>query len=411
MKAVQFVDSIPSYVLSKSVGSFYPPIFYGPLSCLRYRDVPEPRLPGPDWVKIKVKYGGICGSDINLIRLHDSPSTSPFASFPFTMGHENVGTIVEVGENVKDFAPGDRVVADPLLPCPTRGFSGEEMCPQCQRGEYPRCENFARGNISPGLMIGACRDTGGSWSECFVAHRFQLFRVPEAVSDEQAIVVDAFCSALHPVMRNFPRDEDNVLVIGAGIIGLCVVAALRALGSRARVITLARYPFQGELAERYGADEVIYAGRGMDYYRAVAETFRARLYKPILGKRVMTGGADVVFECVGSDDSIDDALRFTRAGGRLVLVGLVGISKEVDWTPVWFKELTVAGTNSSSAERYEGQPVRDYALALQWLAEGKLDFSPLLTHTFPLSEYKRAIEVNMHKSRYKAIKTAFLFLH
>lgn len=409
MKAVQFVDSIPSYIFSKALGSFYPPIFYSPFSCLRYRDVPEPELPGPDWVKIKVKYGGICGSDINLIRLHDSPSTSPFASFPFTMGHENVGTIVEVGEGVKDFSAGERVVADPVLPCPTRGFSGEEMCSQCQRGEYSRCENFARGNISPGMIIGICRQTGGSWSAYFVAHRFQLFRVPEGVSDEQAILVDAFCSALHPVMRNFPRDEDNVLVIGAGVIGLCVVAALRALGSRAKITSLARYPFQGELAERYGADKVIYARRNFDYYQEVAEVFGARLYKPILGKKVMTGGADVVFECVGNDESIDDALRFTRAGGRLVLVGLVGISKKIDWTPVWFKELTVVGTNSSSTENYEGQPIRDYQLALNWLAGGKIDLSPLLTHTFPLSEYKRAIEVNMHKSRYKALKTAFIF--
>ncbi len=407
MKALQFVDSIPRYIISKAIGAFYPPIFYSPFSCLRYREVSAPKLPGPAWVKIKVKYGGICGSDINLIRLHDSPSLSPFASFPCTIGHENVGTIVEVGENVDDFKVGERVTADPLLACPTRGI--DEPCPHCQRGEYPRCENFARGDISPGTIIGACRDTGGSWSPYFVAHRSQVFHVPDTVSDEQVILVDAFCSALHPVMRNFPRDEDTVLVVGAGVIGICAVAALRLLESRARVIVLARYPFQGQLAESYGADEVIYARKGLDYYQAVANSVAGTLYKPILGKRVMTGGADVVYECVGSDTSIDDALRFTRAGGRLVLVGLVGTTRKVDWTPVWFNELTVTGTFAYGTEYKEGQPIRTYQLALDWLAQGKLDLAPLLTHKFRLADYKRALETTMSKSKNKVVKSVFFF--
>jgi threonine dehydrogenase-like Zn-dependent dehydrogenase len=407
MKALQFVDSIPHYVISKAIGTFYPPIFYSPLSCLRYREVPEPKLPGPEWIKIKVKYGGICGSDINLIRLHDSPSSEPFASFPCTIGHESVGTIVEMGEGVNGFQIGERVTADPVLACPTRGIN--ELCPHCQRGEYSRCENFARGDISPGVIIGTCRDTGGSWSPCFVAHRSQVFHVPETVSDEQAILVDAFCSALHPVMHNFPRDEDTVLIIGAGVIGICVVAALRALESKARIIVLARYPFQGQLAESYGADKVIYAGKGLDYYQAVARAVGGTLYKPILGKRVMTGGADIIYECVGSDTSIDDALRFTKAGGRLVLVGLVGVTKRVDWTPVWFKELTVTGIFACGTEQKEGQPIRTYQLALDWLAQGKLDLAPLLTHKFRLEDYKRAIETTMSKSKNKVVKSVFYF--
>jgi threonine dehydrogenase-like Zn-dependent dehydrogenase len=407
VKALQFVDSVPRYVMSKALGTFYPPIFYGPLSCLRYREVPEPKLPGPEWIKIRVKYAGICGSDLNLIRLHDSPSLSPFASFPCTMGHENLGTIVEMGEGVNGFQIGERVVAEPVLACPTRGI--KELCPHCQHGEYPRCENFARGDISPGTIIGTCRDTGGSWSPYFVAHRSQAFRVPETVSDEQAILVDPFCSALHPVMRNFPRDEDTVLIVGAGIIGICVVAALRVLESEARIIVLARYPFQGRLAESYGADEVIYARKGLDYYQAIASALRGTLYKPILGKRVMTGGADVVYECVGSDTSIDDALRFTKAGGKLVLVGLVGVTRKVDWTPVWFKELTVRGTYCYSTEYKEGQPIRAYQLALDWLAQGKLDLAPLLTHKFRLENYKQALETTMNKSKTKVVKSVFFF--
>ena len=108
---------------------------------LRYRDVPEPQLPGPEWVKIKTRYGGICGSDINAVFLNDSPTLTALISFPFTLGHENVGTIAEVGSGVDGYTPGDRVVVEPLLPCVTRGIN--PICEYCQRGEYALCQNIA----------------------------------------------------------------------------------------------------------------------------------------------------------------------------------------------------------------------------------------------------------------------------
>lgn len=255
MKAVQFDMSIPHYLLTQAIGTFYPSIFWSTLSCLQYREISEPKLPNQDWVKVKVKYAGICGSDMNLIYLRDSPYISPFSSFPFTIGHENLGIIIDIGEKVEDFNVGDRVVVDPALSCSTRGFT--EPCVFCRRGDFSLCERFAEGTLAPGLIIGACRDTGGGWSQYFVAHKSQLFWVPSNVNDENAILVDPFCSALHPVMRNFPNNDEIVLVVGVGVIGLCVVAALRALDSKARIITLAKYSFQGELAKRYGVDEVI----------------------------------------------------------------------------------------------------------------------------------------------------------
>jgi L-iditol 2-dehydrogenase len=92
VKAIQFIESVPRYLISKIIGPFYQPVFWSPLSCLRYREVPEPPLPNENWAKIKVRYGGICGSDMSTILLHTSPALSAFVSFPFTMGHENVGT-------------------------------------------------------------------------------------------------------------------------------------------------------------------------------------------------------------------------------------------------------------------------------------------------------------------------------
>ncbi len=100
------------------------------------------------------------GSDMNAVFLDFNPALARFVSFPFTLGHENVGVIAEVGQEVEGFSPGDRVVADPLLPCATRGI--EPPCEFCQRGEFSLCQNFAEGDLSPGFGIGTCRDTGGS---------------------------------------------------------------------------------------------------------------------------------------------------------------------------------------------------------------------------------------------------------
>ena len=406
MEAVRFVESIPRYVLSKALGVLHQPVFYSSLSCLQYRQVPEPELPGPEWVKVKTRYGGICGSDLNLVLLHDSPSLSPFTSFPFIVGHENVGVIVEKGQAVDDWAIGQRVIADPPLPCATRDF--DPVCRHCARGEYQRCANYTRGSLPAGSQIGNCAATGGSWSPYYVAHRFQLFPVPDEVSDEDAILVDSFVSALHPVMRNFPKDDDTVLVIGAGVVGICVVAALRALGSKARLLVLAKHPFQAEWARHYGADQVILIREG-DYFQAIAEATGATLLQPVLGKRIAVGGADVVFECVGSDTSVDDALRFTRSGGRLALVGLVGVTRKVDWTFLMFKELTVIGSLCSSTEDHEGRRVRCYQLALDWLAEGRIELAPLLTHTFPLGEWRRALAISLGKAQHHVVKSAFAF--
>jgi len=405
MKAIQFTDSIPRYLLTKTLGPLFPGMYTGALSCLGYREVDEPRLPGPRWVKIKVKYGGICGSDLELVKLADSPSTSPFASFPFTVGHENTGTIAEVGAEVKGFKAGDRVVADPLLPCAARGVF--PPCPACQRGDLSLCENFQAGPLAPGLEIGTCRDTGGSWGEAFVAHESQLFRLPENLSDENAVMVDPFSSALHAVARNRPQDTDTVLIQGAGTIGLCAILSLKALGSRARIVVLARHRFQGELARGLGADEVVYAAKGNDYFAELAKHLGAKLYKPILGKRIMVGGAGVVYECVGSGTSIDEALRFTRSGGTMVLVGLASIPKGVDWTPIWFNEVRVKGSFCCSTEEFEGRRMRTYALALRWLGEGKLDLARFITHRFALRDYREALRVSLNKARSKAVKTIF----
>lgn len=407
MKAVQFRVSIPRYVFGLIAERFTPAAYLGRFSCLQYReDVPQLRPLGPDWVTIRTRLGGICGSDLNIIRLRESPSLSPFGSKIFTLGHEQVGNIVATGKNVAGFQIGQRVVVDPVLPCPVRGI--DPLCPACQAGQWSRCRNFAEGKLSPGVILGSCWDTGGSWSPYFLAHKFQLFAVPDNVSDENALLIEPFTTALHPVMRCFPQDSDTVLVIGAGVMGICTVAALRCLDSRAHIIVLAKYPFQGDLAKHYGANEVILLGQS-NYYQVVAKATEGRLYQPILGKQTMIGGVDVIYDCVGNNRSLDDALRFAKAGGRLMIIGLVGQMK-LDLTPLWFQELTVIGSNCGcTLEEHQGEQLRTFEWALRWMCEGKLDLSRLLTHTFPLFDFRKALTVAMNKGKYHAVKVAFKF--
>jgi threonine dehydrogenase-like Zn-dependent dehydrogenase len=400
VKAVVVDVTIPRYLITRALGRLWRPAFWSPISPIHLVDTPEPALPGPDWVKVRVDLAGVCGSDLHLVLLETSPSASVYGSMPFVIGHENVGTVVEAGPEA-GITTGTRVVVEPLLPCVTRGFT--ELCPACARGDYNLCERFAEGTLSAGLGPGACRDVGGSWGEVMVAHRSRLVPVPSHVPDEQAVMVEPLAVALHSVLRFVPTDAAMVLIIGAGTIGLAAVAALRVLRPAARVVVLARHAHQAEMARRLGASDVITAARGQHYMQIAALT-GAKVLHPILGSPVLTGGVDVTLECVGTARSIDDALRLTRAGGAVVLVGLAAAPRGVDWTPIWLREVAVHGTFAYAEDHADGQVVREIDLAMDLLASGRVDLQSLVTHHFRLADYRQAIEVALDKRRHHAVK-------
>ncbi len=407
MKAITFNATIPRYALGLALGKIVPPILWSGLSCAQYRDVPEPQLPNEEWAVVQTRYGGICGSDHHLLHLHNAPSSSALSSFPFVIGHENCGTVARVGAQVKNFRVGARVVVEPTLWCAPRGL--RDLCRYCARGDTQLCERITAGALAPGLLTGACRDTGGSWSPFFLAHASQLARVPENVSDENALMVEPFATSLHAVLANLPRDDETVLVIGAGVIGLGVIAALRTVGSRARIIAMAKHSIQQEMARQFGSDIVIGA-RGQDADAAFAREVGATLRKPILGKRVlMGGGADIVYECVGSSQSIDDALRYARAGARVVIAGLASLPQNVDWTPIWMRELKVLGTYAYGHDDFQGKRWRTFDLVLDWMARGKINLAPLVTHKFALKDYARAFRAINARGRERAVKVVFEF--
>jgi threonine dehydrogenase-like Zn-dependent dehydrogenase len=403
VKAVVFDGAIPRYLATRAAGGVSKRLLTGACRCTQLRDIPAPSLPTERWVRVATRLGGICGSDLNLVALHVSPSASPFSSFPFVIGHENVGTVVDTGRDVTRVVRGDRVVVNPLLACGTRGVS--PPCSHCANGYPSRCAHFTDGDIAPGMMLGTTRGLGGSWGEAFVAHESQVFRVPRTVSDRTAVLVEPLACVVSPLLEHPIPDGARVLVIGAGSMGLLAVAALKAL-TQAEVTVLAKHAFQAEHAERLRANRVVMT-RGEDYFAELARATGGRLLKPILGPRIHVGGFDATFVCVGTETAVSDSLRFTRAGGTIVLLGNVARLADVDWTPLWQKELTIHGSLCYNAPGHGGARQGAFDTALS-LVDGALASSlePLVTHVVPMERFQDALAIAQGRAGRGAVKVA-----
>ena len=146
MQAIQYVKSIPRYLTVRLLGKHLGRLYTSGVSCVRLAEIDEPQPLTPQWVKIRTRLSGICGSDLATITAKGSPYFSPFTSCPFVLGHEVVGEVAEVGAEVEGYAVGNRVIIEPVLSCIIRGI--EPPCYQCQRGQFANCENITRGSIS-----------------------------------------------------------------------------------------------------------------------------------------------------------------------------------------------------------------------------------------------------------------------
>ena len=403
MEAVQYTKSIPRYLAMRYLGKRWQNLYTSPVSCVCLVDIPEPQLPTPEWVKVKTRLSGICGSDVATITAKGSPYFSPFTSTPFVFGHEIVGDIAEIGDAVDNFAVGARVVIEPALSCKVRRIS--PPCHQCQNLRFANCENITKGDISEGVQTGYCRDTGGGWSQYVVAHHTQLHRVPDGVSDEIAVLLEPFACALHGILKAECDETDAICVIGGGTIGLLTVAALRMLGHQNRILIFAKYPHQQQLARALGADEVLSpnASRYAEFCRLTG----AESYQPELGQQVLLGGVDITFDCIGSSVTIDDALRFTRANGEVILLGMPGIPKNIDWNSIWYKQVRVKGAYTYGLETHNGEQIHTFTLGMRLLQQQGNQLGPLVSTLFPLRDYKRAIHTALNTGKTATVKTVF----
>ncbi len=405
MKAIQYTKSIPKHLAVRGLSSRSRNAATGLFSMVRHTDLEPPPLPSGRWLRVRTRLAGICGSDLATVCAKGSPYFSPFVSTPFVLGHEVVGFVSEVGSDVDDVTVGDRIVIEPALHCTVRGIS--PVCRPCSQGRYAACENVLEGDISRGIQTGYCRDTGGGWSAEFVAHECQAIRVPDGVSDEAAVLIEPLACAVHAVLHASLRPGGAALVLGCGTMGLLTIAALRGLGFENQVFASAKHPQQKKLALTLGANTVVPTGE--DLYEALPRATGAKLLHPEMGKPVLIGGVDTTFECVGASSTIDDALRMTRTGGGVILVGMPAIPKGVDWTNIWHKELRVQGAYAYGIERRDSTPIRTFTLAMQLIQQAEESMAALVDAKYPLSQYREAIRNALNAGRRGSVKTVFEF--
>lgn len=407
MKGLVFDLSIPKYAVARSVGGIFPRVHYGRGSSLMLKELPRPKLPTDDWLRMEPVLSGLCGSDLATIFFKASPQLEPFNSFPAVLGHEIVARATTLPDGVHGIEAGDRFAINPLLPCKLRAF--EAPCAQCGEGRESGCERSAEGCLSPGLMLGFCRDLPGGIGTELVAHPTQLHHVPHTVSDKAAVLIEPLAVSLHAVLKHPPKDDDRVLIIGGGPVAFATLWALRAVGHKCHVTLLTVEAYQLELAKTLGADEVMRASKElMTETQEVARRTNGRVYTPIIGAPTLVGGFHRVFECVGTQVSLSAALRYTRAFGTTVLIGAAGVIKELDWTAVWKNELTLAGSYVYGMEDFRGQRRHTFDLVIDLLSRGEgPDPSVMVTHVFGLSQFSQAIDANIHRGKFQSVKTVF----
>ncbi|HEX2046159.1 MAG TPA: zinc-binding dehydrogenase [Acidimicrobiales bacterium] len=379
MRALQFKRSLPRYGAARVAGGLAPGsgARVGPL---RLAEIDEPALPAPGWQRIRPRLSGICGSDLSTIDGKSSRYFEPIVSFPFVPGHEIVA----------DSDTG-RVVVEPVLNCIPRGI--DPPCSFCASGQIGSCQNLTLGDLHPGLQTGSCADTGGGWSTAMVAHQSQLHPVPGDLTDEAAVMVEPAASAIHAALRPGVEEPATVVVLGAGTIGLCTIAAVRRHLRPGTLIASAKHPEQRKLAVELGADAVVEPG---ELRRAVRRITRSPMVGDAVGE-----GAEVVYDCVGSADSLEDALAVVRPRARVVLVGMPG-RVSIDLAALWHKETSLLGAYTYGREA-TGE--RTFDLAFDLVREA--DLGRLVSATYPLDRYRDAIDHAANAGSRGAVKVVF----
>lgn len=398
MQTLYVEKDIPRIALTRALAPIRSDIYFSRVSPMKMGRVPH-QLPGPQWVRVENKLAGICGSDLHLVYvdvdLRVAPAVLPSTSRMY-LGHEIAGRVADIGSGVTNFAAGDRITLQYNIGCClSEGIN--PPCRYCAEGNAYLCENAAECQSHP---------IGGGWGQGFLAHETQLFRAPDALSDEEVVLLEPAAVGVHAVLRRPPQPGQRVLVLGCGIIGLLTLQAARATAPEAEITAIARYPHQVEAARQLGTDHVLTDRQAT--YQMLAALTDARHYKGLLGNQVLIGGFDVVYDCVGRASTVQDALRWTRAGGAVVVVGIDLKRLKLDLTPVWYREVDLLGAMTSGVERWDGEPLSTFELTARWFAEGKLTADGLITHRFPLADYRAAIETATDKSQ-RSIKVVFDF--
>ena len=307
---------------------------------------------------------------------------------------------------MRDLEVGQRVVLYPNLGCRPRGVS--PLCPACERGDYSICANFHEGRLSPGIHTGNAVEATGGFAERLPAHQSMAFAVPDQIADEVAVLADPWSVSFHAITRNPPAPGSKVIVYGAGALGTTATAILRQLYPTVEVATIARFDGQAAEARSLGA-EVFAAGPPEELIEALAAWSGATLRTPWNGLPVAwPGTVDVVYDTVGAPSTIELSLRILREQGTFVQLG-VSSPARFEWTPWYFKELRLVGSNAFGDETFEGRRQHAFEHFFELLLADRIDLTGMLTHTFRLEQWRDAFTTIVGQGDTGAIKVAFDF--
>jgi len=405
MKALVTENSLPRLAATKILSSFTPRAYMGPTSPMQMREVPDPTLPAPDWAVARTQLCGLCGSDYKQVFMNgslDNPMTG-YISWPQVLGHEVVGVIDEIGAGVTQRKLGDRVVLNPWLSCAPRGLP---LCEWCQRGDLAQCLNFGKGVAEPGIHSGNSATATGGFAPRVPAHESQWIPIPDDVSDEAAALADPFSVSLHAIRRTPPTPGGVAVVYGCGTLGLLAIAILRMLYPDVRVLGIARYAHQKQLAQKLGAEAALPHRPTRGIVEEIGARTGSALIEPWRGLPVLNGGVDVVYDTVSSPETFEVGVRVVRSRASIVALG-VEPPRRFEWTPLYFKEISIVGSNGFGIEELEGRRQHAMEWYFELIRTRGFDATAILTHRFALSDYRAAFMTCYRQGEHSSVKVLF----
>ena len=315
-------------------------------------EVPTPGIVNENDVLVKMKTVGVCGSDVHYYEI--GRIGSQVAEYPFTVGHEGSGVVEAVGSGVETVKPGDRIAIEPAMPC------GE--CDQCNAGRPHTCRNLR--------FLGCPKQAEGCLSEYIVVPEGCCFRISEKTTFDEAAISEPLAIGVYAVKLSIPMQGAKVGILGAGAIGLSVLLPSRAQGAEKIYVT-------DKIDDRLGLARAAGAawGGNPDQEDVVGKV-----------KELEPGGLDVVFECCGQQEALDQAIEMLKPGGKLLLIGIPPAAERVDFLidKLRHKEICIQNVRR---QNHCVQP------SLDMMDRGDFDVGIMVTHRFPFEKTKEAFDL------------------
>ncbi|WP_094603144.1 Sorbitol dehydrogenase [Sporomusa silvacetica DSM 10669] len=319
---------------------------------MEFTTVPIPEIT-PDQVLVQIKASGICGTDHSLYHWNEAIANSYKLQFPSIFGHEFSGVIAEVGSRVQGMNVGERVTVNPILYC--------GQCSYCAEGIINICDNRP--------FLGT--DYDGGFAQYVAVRAQNIIKLPDSVSFKSGALMEPLCVAIHAVERAKPQFGETAVVVGPGAIGLLMLLVLKNMGVGKVIVT-------GSGVDK---DRLVTAKElGADYTINIDEQDPVTAVKDLTGGR----GADVIFDAAGHHSVVQQAVQMVAKHGKIAVTGLPSKASELMMTPIAMREISIIGNRA-----YEQKTWFQAAKMI----EGGLDVEPIGTHTLPLKDWEKGMEL------------------